>query len=684
VSRRDVAPDVRAGPRVSVVVPVFDPGRHIEPCIESILAQTLPADQLEAIFVDDGSTDGTPALLDRLAAEHPDLIRVIHLPPSGSPGRPRNVGMTAARGDYIQFLDADDALAHDALKRLVAMADRNRSDIVVEKFASASISRSQRLFERNVDTCTFADTPGLADSSLGPAKLYRRSFLQNEAIAWPEGWRLMEDQHFALHAYLRARIISILADYPCYYYLRREDGQHLTSEAIDPQTHFVNLGRIFDLVDSETSPGVLRDRILRRLLRIEVLARMGEATYPDMSNGDRDRIFTAARTFLQERFGPRQVMGMDAISRVRCALLLEERRGEMLTVAERMRDLDGWSRLDSARWQDGSLELAGAAGLAFVDAQRPLLVTWHGRRASLDAAIADELLGRPIEVTAELRTLRVDVVLRERSTSLEWNVWARNGPLSRRSPVRTSVHARVDPLRVGAGMAALGSGTWAVLVRLSVLGVTRFAPLDAHAPLDVSRVVGPEISLGPALVGDPAMFIVPVVDATGMRLEVDPPAAIVAAAVSDRPVHVMRDGQRIVVLLPIAASSTTGSIAARLVVRAAEGDRVLNGTLRASFGSVVLDARVRGLTGLAAGPHPIVLDIERRGDHVEIPLGRGRVDGPSRLMLDGLPRLSTAARAARAAAWAATTVDDVGYRLRERSRWSMLALGRRLRNRGLI
>ncbi|HEY8199549.1 MAG TPA: glycosyltransferase family A protein, partial [Candidatus Limnocylindrales bacterium] len=284
-----------------MIIPVYNGGRHLEPCIASILDQTLPHSQIEAIFVDDGSTDETPALLDRLAADHPDLIRVIHLTPSGSPGRPRNVGMAAARGDYIQFLDADDALGVDALERAMAMAERNGSDVVVEKFASASIPRSQRLFERNVERTTFVEMPGLADSSLGPAKLYRRAFLLEHGIAFPEGWRLMEDQHFALQAYLRARVISILSDHACYFFLRRDAGGHLTSEEIDPARHFNDLARIIDLIGAESESRLLRDRIIRRLLRVELLARVGDSSYAELAADDRASLFQAARTFLLDR-----------------------------------------------------------------------------------------------------------------------------------------------------------------------------------------------------------------------------------------------------------------------------------------------------------------------------------------------------------------------------------------------
>ncbi|MDQ3691709.1 MAG: glycosyltransferase, partial [Chloroflexota bacterium] len=71
--------------KVSVIVPVYNPGAYIDDCIASILRQSLPDDEYEAIFVDDGSTDGTGERLDALAAEHAN-ITAIHIPNSGWPG----------------------------------------------------------------------------------------------------------------------------------------------------------------------------------------------------------------------------------------------------------------------------------------------------------------------------------------------------------------------------------------------------------------------------------------------------------------------------------------------------------------------------------------------------------------------------------------------------------------------
>ena len=117
---------------VSVVVPVYNPGKHLEPCIDSLLRQSMPADRLELIFVDDGSTDESPGRLDRLAAEHAH-VHVVHQEASGWAGKPRNTGLQVATGDYVQFVDQDDWLGDEALERLHAYAVANDADVVLGK-----------------------------------------------------------------------------------------------------------------------------------------------------------------------------------------------------------------------------------------------------------------------------------------------------------------------------------------------------------------------------------------------------------------------------------------------------------------------------------------------------------------------------------------------------------------------
>src|SRR4051812_11043610 len=159
-------------PKVTVIVPVYNPGADIDDCIESLLDQTLSPDELELIFVDDGSTDGTPARLDALAAAHRN-VRVQHIPNSGWPGKPRNVGLDLATGDYVFFVDNDDRVERDGLERAHAMAVQDRADVVIGKVVGHGSRRVPRdLFTENRHAVAFE--PGLL-ALLTPHKLFSRA-----------------------------------------------------------------------------------------------------------------------------------------------------------------------------------------------------------------------------------------------------------------------------------------------------------------------------------------------------------------------------------------------------------------------------------------------------------------------------------------------------------------------------
>ena len=209
-------------PSVSVIVPVYNPGAHIDDCIASLLAQTLPAGRLELIFVDDGSTDGTAERLDALAAAHPH-VRVEHIPNSGWPGRPRNLGLDMARGEYVYFVDNDDWLEPDALARLEATARQDAADIVIGKVVGHGKRVPRELFRENLHAVPFDSAKLLG--LLTPHKLFRRQLLDAHRIRFPEGRRRLEDHLFVVHAYFHAQGISVLADRPCYHWTLRDPSR---------------------------------------------------------------------------------------------------------------------------------------------------------------------------------------------------------------------------------------------------------------------------------------------------------------------------------------------------------------------------------------------------------------------------------------------------------------------------
>lgn len=91
---------------LSIIIPIYNASKYLRQCLDSIVAQTV--DSWEAVLVDDGSSDGSPAICDEYAKKD-DRFRVFHRE-NGGVGRARNYGLDLAKGDIISFVDADDWL----------------------------------------------------------------------------------------------------------------------------------------------------------------------------------------------------------------------------------------------------------------------------------------------------------------------------------------------------------------------------------------------------------------------------------------------------------------------------------------------------------------------------------------------------------------------------------------------
>lgn len=108
---------IPAAPLVSVIMPCFNAAAYIEEAIGSVMRQTHVG--VELIVVDDGSSDASPAIVERLAGQFPGRIRLATQSNAG-PYPARNHGLRLARGDFVAFLDADDWWREDFVERLLA------------------------------------------------------------------------------------------------------------------------------------------------------------------------------------------------------------------------------------------------------------------------------------------------------------------------------------------------------------------------------------------------------------------------------------------------------------------------------------------------------------------------------------------------------------------------------------
>ncbi len=107
--------------RLSVVIPTWNAASTLPDTIDTIVSQGFEG--LEVIVVDDGSTDDTPRVVADLVARHDGMVRCERIPNSGGPSRPRNIGIQAARGEFIALFDSDDLMEPGKLGAQMAVFD---------------------------------------------------------------------------------------------------------------------------------------------------------------------------------------------------------------------------------------------------------------------------------------------------------------------------------------------------------------------------------------------------------------------------------------------------------------------------------------------------------------------------------------------------------------------------------
>lgn len=111
---------------VSIIIPIYNVEKYLRQCVDSVLCQTYF--DLEIILVDDGSPDGCGPICDEYA-EKDTRIKVIHKE-NGGLSDARNAGLEIAKGEYIYFLDSDDYIKKDAIKRLVSRIEEEKADLI--------------------------------------------------------------------------------------------------------------------------------------------------------------------------------------------------------------------------------------------------------------------------------------------------------------------------------------------------------------------------------------------------------------------------------------------------------------------------------------------------------------------------------------------------------------------------
>ncbi|GII77797.1 hypothetical protein Sru01_27790 [Sphaerisporangium rufum] len=451
------------GVKVSVVVPVAEPGPDddaFDACVRSLLEQSLPSDEYEVIFADEGCGEATRERLDAVAAVRPN-VRVLHLDDAGGhPGRGRNVGLAVARGDYVYLLGQQDRLERVALEMMHRAATETDADILIGRLVRGD-NPPPRVFGRNRER---ADV--LADGLLGlptAHKLFRRAFLDGRGIRFPDIDAGPAEQAFVVRAYLAAKVIAVLADQVCCHLGPAPEAPP------EPRAHVAGLRAVLDAIDECTDPGETRDRLYAHWLRTGVLRPLGGRRLLAARPDQRTALLAALRELAAERLPPSLDRHVPVHLRARARLLRAGDLAGLVALAEAGRGAGVRAELRDVSWDDGVLDLDLAVEM--VDgAGRPVTFRADGDRLLWVPPLPGLALPPDLaDVTGAVGQARMEVYVRDADNGLIFFLPVSGEVCRSREGDRVRLWA-VGRARLDVDTAALGRplprGEWEVHVRM--------------------------------------------------------------------------------------------------------------------------------------------------------------------------------------------------------------------------
>lgn len=212
-------------PSVSIIIPCHNAARWLEATIRSAFAQTWP--EKEVILVNDGSTDESPDIARRFEK---DGLRILDQAQGGASAA-RNAGLAASRGDYLQFLDADDLLAPDKIEKQVEVLLANEGCVASGAWATFRDDPMSAVFTPEPAWTDASPVEWLVSSWSGGGMMHPAAWLTPRTVAdaagpWNESLSLDDDGEYFCRVLLKSRGVKFVPGARSYY--RTHDGPRLS------------------------------------------------------------------------------------------------------------------------------------------------------------------------------------------------------------------------------------------------------------------------------------------------------------------------------------------------------------------------------------------------------------------------------------------------------------------------
>lgn len=261
-------------PKISIILPVYNVENNLPAAFNSIFNQTIDFTNIELIVIDDCSTDNSYEIINNFSKKYDNIISIHLNQNSGTPSKPRNIGLRNASADFIIFLDSDDTLTKDACKNLYDIIVEENADMVtgmiarndlgndfeivydpwnsiintssnIKNMDSKCILDSEDLFKFRLNSID--DNPYILEDYAFSSKIYKKSFLINNNISFPENVASAEDSVFLLNSYINASCIIFINKVIYNYNAKRETNMShdISEKTIEGKIKSYNL--MYDL-----------------------------------------------------------------------------------------------------------------------------------------------------------------------------------------------------------------------------------------------------------------------------------------------------------------------------------------------------------------------------------------------------------------------------------------------------
>ena len=248
-------------PIISVVIPVFNTGRYIRRCLDSLICQTLK--NIEIICIDDVSPDNSSAIIQEYADKDNRIKLIKHAVNIGQGGA-RNTGILAARGDFIASVDSDDSIAPNMLERLWEGSEFGKFDVTCCGFIRVT-DTNEEITKRIFKPKTVDNSNNIINifTVANPAiwnKLWRRDLFIDNDIFFPEKLYYQDMATIPL-LFSKANNIKFIDD--CLYYYLVRDGSVTTTYS---PKHIIDYFKVYEILFTSLDRFDLLERYSNELL----------------------------------------------------------------------------------------------------------------------------------------------------------------------------------------------------------------------------------------------------------------------------------------------------------------------------------------------------------------------------------------------------------------------------------